>query len=160
MYHLYSGSGTVRDTSGATRRIHGTMMISDQLETWISGGPGQPVQVIPGQPIPNEQYQFRISHWYMAVDRIGIFFGQSGSIYLEFLSPHFNDKMFFLNSDASVEYDWAGEIEGMHQPDDWVNPTAPDYGHLPHKIKCAGIDMGQTIAKIFTSPPNIVLTHV
>ena len=164
MYHLYAGSGTVKDSSGIQRALQATAMISDQLQTWVGGGPGQPVHLFPGQPLPNGQYQFRISDWHVAIDRIGIFSGQSGSIYLEFVPQPPNlgigDKMWFFNSDAAPAYNWAGQITAIELPNNWTNPSAPDYGHLPSKIKCAGAHMGQSAGGLFSIPPNFVLTRI
>jgi hypothetical protein len=146
MYHLYSGSGAVSDSSGTKRAIQVTAMISDILLT----GNDQPVQITSGQPLPTvPNYYFRISHWHVAVDKIGIFFGQTGAIGIQFPAP----KLFGLwtcNSDVSNEYNWGGDLPGeMERPNAWTNPSAPDYGHLPLKIKCTGGGMGSTIDKLF-----------
>jgi hypothetical protein len=152
MYHLYSGSGEVSDSSGIKRVIQVTAMISDILLT----GNDQPVQITPGQPLPMvPNYYFRISNWHIAVDKIGIFFGQTGAIGLQFTGPKlplFGTWQF--DSDASNKYKWGGDINGTDQPNMWVNPSAPDYGHLPYKIKCTGVGLGQTINNLFIYVDN------
>jgi hypothetical protein len=157
MFHLYSGSGTVHDTSNKSRAIRATLMISDQLETW---GSGLPVPITPGQPIPNGKYQFRISDWTVAVDSIGTFFGQTGSLYIEFVPPTFPDRMWNLFSDASPEYSWIGQILSSTQPTDWSNPLAPDYGHLSRGFVVAGTYMGNSIKSLFSNIPQLKLTRV
>ena len=165
MYHLYTGNGTVKDISGVQRAIHATMLISDQLMTAGGGGPGKPVNLPSGQRLSNGQYQFIISHWHVIVDKIGIFFGQSGSIYLEFdpnfpVNPGITAREWGLVSDAArYEYDWLGKINFLQGPNNWVNPLASDYGHLFSKMDFYASNMGQTIRKLFSSDPNFVITR-
>ncbi len=161
MSHLYYGSGTVKDSTGTPRVIRTTMIISRQLQAWAAGGPGQPVQVTPGQPLPNGQYQFRISEWYVAVERIGVSGGESGWIYLEFIPdpphPGFGDKMFHFHT-YHIGYDWEGQITSFDLPKNWTNPSAPDYGHLPQKIECSASNLPVS-GTFFSSSPHIVLTR-
>lgn len=159
MYHLYSGSGQVSTSTGTNRAIQVTAMISDQLLTTS----GQPVQVIPGQPLIGGKYGFKISDWHVAVDRIGTFFGPGGSIYISLLTPlTLGDMMWGFSSDAGGEYSWGGEIPSMDHPNrqDWPNPSASDFGHLPKKIRCTSGAMGSTIGKLFTDQQGYLVDFV
>jgi hypothetical protein len=151
MYHLYSGSGKVSDSTGTKRAIQVTAMISDQLLDNNS----QPVQVTPGQPLTGEKYHFKISDWHVAVDKIGTFFGQKGGIGIQLLNSRtIADIMWGFSSDVGVNYSWGGEIDSMEQPNkqDWPNPSASDFAHLPKKIRCSSGAMGSTIVNIFIYP--------
>ncbi len=164
MYHLYSGNGSVEDTSSIKRAIYVSMLISDELQTWAGGRPGQPVHLSPGQPLSNGQYQYIISDWRIMIDRIGIFFGQSGRIYLEFKpdgpNPGIINREWFLNSDAApYDYDWGKNIDFIDQPNNWVNPTSSDYGHLFRKMTFNAANMGQSIGQLFSGIPTFALTR-
>jgi hypothetical protein len=155
MYHLYAGDGFVEDADGTNRVLHVTVHISDQLRTW-DAGPGEPVNLKPGQHLRNGRYQFKLLDWRVVVQGIGTFFGQAGSLYLEFMDPGFADRQFIFDSDVnSRDYDWIGGIT-MEHPEDWIDPSAPDYGHLPRIVHCNGSDMGQIVFKIFPLPKFVL----
>jgi len=164
LYYVYSGNGSVEDTSGIKRALHASMLISDQLRTLAGAGPAHPVHLSPGQPLPNGQYQFKILDWRIMIESIGIFFGQSGRIYIAFKPDGPNsgiiDREWHLNSDAApYYYDWGKNIDFMEQPNNWVDPASPDYGHLFRKMTFNATDLGQSIGQLFSSIPKFVLTR-
>jgi hypothetical protein len=154
MFYHYSGAGNAPDLSNTSRAINATMLISDQLMTWGDGSHHQPVHILPDKSIPNGQYCFIISDWKVVVEKIGTFYGSSGYIYLEFHSPGIGDMQWRFVSDANnYQYDWNGQISGIEQPNDWVSPLAPDYGHLPSKLKKCACEFGAPagIGKLFNA---------
>jgi hypothetical protein len=58
MYHLYTSSGTVSDSSSTNRAVQVTTMISNQLVE----DQGHPVQITPGQLLSgSNNYSYRMS---------------------------------------------------------------------------------------------------
>ncbi len=146
---LYYGEGTMTANSdGIERNIYASMVFEDQLQSWEGGGSGDNIVITPGAPLPSEQYQFHISYFSLFIEGVGIFAGDSGSIYAEADNPEQlppGPNLFFLewnlNCDSSEGF-WEDHYMGFYHEDGTEfmagTYTSPDYGQLAPIIDFTG----------------------